>query len=85
MAGDVKARNVAILIGLLVVLAVVVALALACALVAGLIGGHLLHYYGEVVKRPSELWWVLAGIGALTVVLMALYNSIFVPKTAAAS
>jgi len=52
--------------------------------VSGQIGGHLLHYYGEVVKRPYELWWVLAGIGAFTVVLMALYNRIFVPKTAAA-
>ncbi len=52
--------------------------------VSGLIGGHLLHYYGEVVKRPYELWWVLAGIGALSVVLMALYNRIFVPKTASA-
>jgi POT family proton-dependent oligopeptide transporter len=53
--------------------------------VAGQIGGHLLHYYGEVVKRPYELWWVLAGIGALTVVLMALYNRIFVPKTTSAT
>lgn len=52
--------------------------------VSGQIGGHLLHYYGEVVKRPYELWWVLAGIGAFTVVLMALYNRIFVPKTTAA-
>jgi proton-dependent oligopeptide transporter, POT family len=53
--------------------------------VSGLIGGHLLHYYGEVVKKPYELWWVLAGIGALAVVLMALYNRVFVPKTAAAT
>ena len=53
--------------------------------VAGQIGGHLLHYYGEVVKRPAELWWVLAGIGALTVVLMALYNRILVPKSTSAA
>jgi POT family proton-dependent oligopeptide transporter len=46
--------------------------------IAGLIGGHLLHYYGEVVKRPYELWWVLAGIGALTTVLMVIYNRVFV-------
>jgi POT family proton-dependent oligopeptide transporter len=53
--------------------------------VSGQIGGHLLHYFGEVVKRPAELWWVLAGIGALTAVLMALYNRLFVARSASAA
>ncbi len=54
--------------------------------ISGLIGGHLLHFFGEVVKRPYELWWVLAGVGALTTVLMILYNRVFVvgAKSAAA-
>ncbi len=53
---------------------------------AGLIGGHLLHYYGQVLKQPYEMWWVLAGVGALATVLMILYNRVFMtrggPKTA---
>jgi POT family proton-dependent oligopeptide transporter len=53
--------------------------------ISGLIGGHLLHYFGEVVMRPYELWWVLTGIGALTVVFMALYNRIFVTAANSAS
>ncbi len=45
----------------------------------GLIGGHLLHYFGEVVKRPAELWWVLAGIGVVVAVLMVVYDQVFKP------
>jgi POT family proton-dependent oligopeptide transporter len=51
--------------------------------VAGQIGGHLLHHFGEVLNRPYQLWWVLAGIGAVTAVLMAAYNRIFVAGRAA--
>ncbi len=51
----------------------------------GLIGGHLLHYYGEVVHRPAELWWVLAAIGALAAVLMVIYDRAFVRAGAAAA
>lgn len=53
--------------------------------VAGQIGGHLLHYFGEVRKHPAELWWVLAGIGAMTALLMALYNRAYVAPSAALS
>lgn len=52
---------------------------------SGLIGGHLLHYYGEVVKRPAELWWVLGGIGAAATILLIAYNRVFVPAGAGAS
>jgi dipeptide/tripeptide permease len=51
--------------------------------ISGQIGGHLLHYYGEVVHRPYELWWVLAAIGAAATILMAVYDRVFVPRAAA--
>jgi MFS family permease len=46
--------------------------------IAGQLGGHLLHYYGGVVNQPNRLWWVLAGVGAVTALLMAAYNHLFV-------
>lgn len=49
---------------------------------AGQMGGHLMHHYGEVLGRPNQLWWVLAGIGAVTALLMAAYNRLFVTGAA---
>jgi POT family proton-dependent oligopeptide transporter len=51
--------------------------------VSGQIGGHLLDYFGRVLNRPYQLWWVLAGIGAVTAVLMIVYNRVFVARSAA--
>ncbi|HVB33920.1 MAG TPA: MFS transporter [Patescibacteria group bacterium] len=47
--------------------------------ISGQIGGRLLDYYGGVLHRPQQLWWVLGGIGAMTAALMAVYNRLFVP------
>ncbi|HEV2386535.1 MAG TPA: MFS transporter [Candidatus Acidoferrales bacterium] len=49
---------------------------------AGQMGGHLLHHFGEVLGRPYQLWWPLAGIGAITALLMAGYNRAFVARAA---
>lgn len=49
---------------------------------AGQLGGHLMHHYGEVLGRPNQLWWVLAGIGAVTALLMAAYSRLFVTGAA---
>jgi len=48
-------------------------------LVGGWLGGRLMHYYGEVVHRPAEVWWAVAGIGIATTLLMWLYH--FLVKT----
>jgi POT family proton-dependent oligopeptide transporter len=43
-------------------------------LVGGWLGGRLMHYYGEVVERPAQVWWALTGIGVGTTLLMWLYH-----------
>jgi POT family proton-dependent oligopeptide transporter len=45
-------------------------------LVGGWLGGRLMHYYGEVVQRPAEVWWALTGIGVGTTLLMWFYHVI---------
>ena len=44
--------------------------------VGGWLGGHLMHYYGEVVQRPAKVWWAVTGIGIGTTLLMWLYHII---------
>ena len=51
-------------------------------LIAGVLGGYLLHTYGEVKHRPQQMWWVIAGIGVLTAVLMWAYDRIVQPAQA---
>jgi POT family proton-dependent oligopeptide transporter len=48
-------------------------------LVGGWLGGRLMHYYGEVVQRPAQVWWAITGIGIGTTLLLWLYH--FVVKT----
>jgi dipeptide/tripeptide permease len=48
-------------------------------LVGGWLGGRLMHYYGEVVQRPAQVWWALAGIGIGTTLLLWIYH--FIVKT----
>jgi len=48
-------------------------------LVGGWLGGRLMHYYGEVAQRPSQVWWAVTGIGVGTTLLMWLYH--FIVKT----
>ena len=44
--------------------------------VGGPLGGRLLHYFGEVRHAPEQLWFVVAGIGILTTLLMYTYNRV---------
>jgi len=53
--------------------------------IAGELAGCLLYEFGEVVKEPREMWWVVAGVGILTAMLMWLYDKIEKPRAAAAS
>jgi POT family proton-dependent oligopeptide transporter len=45
-------------------------------LVGGWLGGRLMHYFGEVVHRPAQVWWAITGIGVGTTLLMWLYDSV---------
>jgi POT family proton-dependent oligopeptide transporter len=42
--------------------------------VAGRIGGRLVNYFGEILHRPNRLWYVIAGIGVATTLLMWIYD-----------
>lgn len=43
-------------------------------LVGGWLGGRLMHYFGEVVQRPAQVWWAISGIGVATTLLLWLYH-----------
>jgi POT family proton-dependent oligopeptide transporter len=47
--------------------------------VAGPLGGYLLHEFGDVLHRPSQMWWVITSIGLIGALLMVIYDKIFKP------
>jgi dipeptide/tripeptide permease len=51
-------------------------------LIGGPLGGYLVHYYGEVIRRPQQMWWVISAIGILTAALTWLYDKILKPRNA---
>jgi dipeptide/tripeptide permease len=42
--------------------------------IAGPVAGRLLHYYGEVVRQPERMWYVIAAAGVLTSALLLAYH-----------
>jgi proton-dependent oligopeptide transporter, POT family len=48
-------------------------------LIAGPFGGYLVHVFGDVLKQPQKMWWVVMGVGFLTALLMWVYNLIAKP------
>ena len=52
--------------------------------IAGPLGGYLVHYYGEVVHRPQQMWWIISAIGVVTASLTWLYDKILKPGEAPA-
>jgi dipeptide/tripeptide permease len=54
-------------------------------LVAGRLGGYLVHYFGDVLHRPEQMWWVISAIGFATTLLMWIYNMLFKPVAADSS
>ncbi len=50
---------------------------------AGGLGGYLLHEFGDVLRRPQQMWLIIAGIGAATAALMWLYDKFMTPSEAA--
>jgi POT family proton-dependent oligopeptide transporter len=51
-------------------------------LIGGKLGGYLVHYFGDVLHRPAQMWWVVAAIGFATTLLMWTYNILFKPVAA---
>jgi len=47
--------------------------------IAGILGGHLLHYFGVVLKRPQEMWWVVMAVGIVTAASMWAYEAFVRP------
>lgn len=48
-------------------------------LIAGMLGGRLVHYFGEVLHRPNQMWWVVSAVGLLTTLLMWIYDKFLAP------
>lgn len=48
-------------------------------LIAGPLGGYLLRYFGDVLHRPQQMWWVITAIGLSGAVLMVIYDKVFKP------
>lgn len=52
---------------------------------AGSLGGYLLHHFGEVLKRPSQMWWVVVAVGVLTAALTWAYDRFVQPRGSTAA
>jgi proton-dependent oligopeptide transporter, POT family len=50
--------------------------------IAGPLGGYLLHEFGDVLRRPQQMWYVVTGVGVLGAVLMLIYDKVFKPGEA---
>lgn len=48
-------------------------------LIAGVLGGRLVHYFGEVLHRPNQMWWVVSAVGLSTTLLMWIYDKFLAP------
>lgn len=49
--------------------------------IAGPLGGYLVHRFGEIVKHPSQMWWVITAIGLATSFLMWIYDRMVKPAS----
>jgi dipeptide/tripeptide permease len=54
-------------------------------LVGGWFGGRMLHYFGEVLNHPQWTWFVIAGVGVLTTLLLLIYDQMLKPRNPAAA
>jgi MFS family permease len=53
-------------------------------LIGGVFGGKLIHHFGEVTHQPTGMWWAIVGAGALTALLLWIYDRVFKPSEAPA-
>jgi dipeptide/tripeptide permease len=52
-------------------------------LIGGRVAGWSLRYFGETLHQPARMWYLFAGAGVLTSVLLALYHRFVKPESAA--
>ena len=45
-------------------------------LVGGRFGGLLIHFFGEVQRRPERIWWAVTAVGVATATLLWIYDKI---------
>ena len=45
-------------------------------LIGGWFGGTLIHHFGEVTHQPVRIWWIVAGVGLATTLLLWIHNRI---------
>jgi proton-dependent oligopeptide transporter, POT family len=43
-------------------------------LIGGKFGGFLLHHFGEDLRQPQLIWWVVTGVGIATAALLWIYD-----------
>lgn len=48
--------------------------------IGGTLGGYLLHHYGDILHRPAEMWWWIAGIGVFAAILLQIYDATVKPQ-----
>jgi len=53
--------------------------------IAGPLGGYLVHYYGDVVHHPAEMWWWITGVGVFATILLLVYDAVVKPETQSTS
>ncbi len=47
--------------------------------IAGPLGGYLLHYFGDTLHRPQQMWWAVTAVGIFGAGLMLAYDRLFKP------
>jgi POT family proton-dependent oligopeptide transporter len=48
-------------------------------LLGGWAGGRLIHHFGEVMRQPERIWWVITGVGVATALCLWIYDRIVKP------
>ncbi len=51
-------------------------------LAGGWIAGHLIHHFGEVLRKPTWVWWSFTALGISASALLWVYDRIFRPGEA---
>ncbi len=52
-------------------------------LAGGWIAGHLMHHFGEVIGKPTWVWWSFAALGISASILLLIYDRVVRPGQAA--
>ncbi|HSU82683.1 MAG TPA: hypothetical protein VLR69_09710, partial [Thermoanaerobaculia bacterium] len=52
-------------------------------IVGGILGGRLVQHYVKESSHPESMWWIVAGIGFASAILMVLYDLLVASRPAA--